>query len=385
MATNIKDTTIATTYKFLLKRDSGTYSQPGMNIELQNDSGTALATGLYLESGAVTDFVGIATPQTALHVNDTTTAVLTIARTSAIVNNDIIGSLAFGAIDPHVTALSTAKISAIAAQDFTASTSGDAGTDLAFYTTPIGATASTVKMTILDSGNVGLGITAPVSTLDVVSTLNDEYAGKFYNSDSSDSYGVYISAGIDADDKAFYVQNRAQNKDILSCVGNGNVGIGIAPAAHQLHVYAEDTGDYAARFHNAGNAIAFYGIRIDCGQNVLGSDGDAVWALLGDGDGGAVSKIQFDTDNPYAQFVASSDKRLKSNIEDTDVKGLDILNSIKWRQFDWNDSEIAKTDYSKGAYTGHVDMWLIADEVEEVLPNNVSVDENGYKQLGNSF
>ena len=59
MATDIKGQTIASTYQDLVKRDSGTYAQAGMNIEIQNDSGTALATGLYLESGATTDHVGI--------------------------------------------------------------------------------------------------------------------------------------------------------------------------------------------------------------------------------------------------------------------------------------------------------------------------------------
>ena len=68
MATNIKDTTIATTYKYLLKRDSASYAQTGMNVELQNDSGVAVATGLYLESGATTDNVNLGLSGTGTHI-----------------------------------------------------------------------------------------------------------------------------------------------------------------------------------------------------------------------------------------------------------------------------------------------------------------------------
>ena len=69
MAT-LKGQTIAASYQDLVKR-ADTYSQTGTNIELMDDSGDVQATGLYLESGATTDFVGIgtATPDSALEVN----------------------------------------------------------------------------------------------------------------------------------------------------------------------------------------------------------------------------------------------------------------------------------------------------------------------------
>ena len=73
MAT-LKGQTIAASYQDLLKR-ADTYSQTGTNIELMNDSGVVQPTGLYLESGATTDFVGIgvADPDATLEILDTTT------------------------------------------------------------------------------------------------------------------------------------------------------------------------------------------------------------------------------------------------------------------------------------------------------------------------
>jgi hypothetical protein len=85
MATNIKDTTIADTYKFLVKRDSASYTAGGENIEIQNDSGVAVATGLYLASGTVTSNVGIgiASPVASLHIDGGVNAVAPSSSTTS--------------------------------------------------------------------------------------------------------------------------------------------------------------------------------------------------------------------------------------------------------------------------------------------------------------
>jgi len=73
MAT-LKGQTIAASYQDLVKR-ADTYSQTGTNIEIMNDSAVVQPTGLYLESGATTDNVGIgvADPDATLEILDTTT------------------------------------------------------------------------------------------------------------------------------------------------------------------------------------------------------------------------------------------------------------------------------------------------------------------------
>ena len=57
MAT-LKGQSIASSYQDLVKR-ADTYSQTGTNVEIMNDSAVVQPTGLYLESGATTDNVGI--------------------------------------------------------------------------------------------------------------------------------------------------------------------------------------------------------------------------------------------------------------------------------------------------------------------------------------
>ena len=57
MAT-LKGQTIAASYQDLVKR-ADTYAQTGTNVEIMDDSAVVQPTGLYLESGATTDNVGI--------------------------------------------------------------------------------------------------------------------------------------------------------------------------------------------------------------------------------------------------------------------------------------------------------------------------------------
>ena len=61
-------------------------------------------------------------------------------------------------------------------------------------------------------------------------------------------------------------------------------------------------------------------------------------------------------------FTQASDIRLKKNIVDTSLKGLETLNKIKVRDFEWNDVRGSNKDGIK------VIAGFIADEVYEVYP-----------------
>lgn len=63
------------------------------------------------------------------------------------------------------------------------------------------------------------------------------------------------------------------------------------------------------------------------------------------------------------QMSPPSDKRLKDNIRDTTIKGLDVINEIQFRQFDWND------EYKKLGFVNfdkHEDFGVVADELEKI-------------------
>ena len=185
MATDLKGLTIASTYQDLVKRDSGTYSQTGMNIEIQNDSGTALATGLYLESGATTSNVGIGTasPDTTLHVKSATSLepVLILENTNADQHNsqihflksdetsladaDNIGQIDFRAMNDASGTKEEIVFGRIQGvrDDFT-----DATEDGSLHFSTVVNTTLTENLTI-KGGYVGIGVTAPTAELNVES------------------------------------------------------------------------------------------------------------------------------------------------------------------------------------------------------------------------
>lgn len=59
--------------------------------------------------------------------------------------------------------------------------------------------------------------------------------------------------------------------------------------------------------------------------------------------------------------ISSSDVRLKDNVKDTTVNGLETINKIKVRQFDWNNNEENGNDRNT-----HQDIGFVADELEEL-------------------
>jgi len=77
----------------------------------------------------------------------------------------------------------------------------------------------------------------------------------------------------------------------------------------------------------------------------------------------------------YGDVVAfgSSDKRLKDNIQPIE-NALEKLDKIGGYTFDWNDQ------IEVHGYEGH-DIGVIAQEIEEVLPETVTTRDNGYKAV----
>jgi len=84
------------------------------------------------------------------------------------------------------------------------------------------------------------------------------------------------------------------------------------------------------------------------------------------------------TNNITAYY--SSDRRLKENIEKLS-NALEKLNKINGVSFDWNDEFISKRGGEDGYFVRKHDVGVIAQEVEEVLPEIVATREDGYKAV----
>jgi len=141
--------TIAASYQDLVKR-ADTYSQTGTNIEIMDDSAVVKPTGLYLESGATTDSVGIgiAAPSGILHLYKTGSATQIIEGSS----NDAQINYISGGVAKFLLG-------------YTSSADG-----FRFNDTVGTSTAMFIKS---NSGNVGIGNTDPGSVLEVSKVSGD--------------------------------------------------------------------------------------------------------------------------------------------------------------------------------------------------------------------
>ena len=115
---------------------------------------------------------------------------------------------------------------------------------------------------------------------------------------------------------------------------------------------------YAARLLNDGDNANRGGIRIVCGAD--NGAGETIYLLACDGDGNEIGSLRHNAVGTDFTIVATSDERLKENIADTAIAGLNTINALKVRDFDWKRSG----ESVKGGF--------VAQEVKTVMPEAVS-------------
>ena len=192
-------------------------------------------------------------------------------------------------------------------------------------------TSLTERARIDSSGRLGLGVTAPARALHVVTASND--IARFESNITNGSATIELKpqstsglARIDVVDNACDFSISTVGKaDALVIKNAGNVGIGTTDPAEELHV----VGDIVA----TGDITAFY----------------------------------------------SSDRRLKKDIESI-PNAVDKVKQINGVSYAWND-EYLKDKELDGYFVREREVGVIAQEIEEVLPELVATRDNGYKAV----
>ena len=166
--------------------------------------------------------------------------------------------------------------------------------------------------------------------------------------------------------RVIYFENTAPDTGTPAILSNGatptlNTGI---TAAEIRTLIGAGTGNGNGNV-SSGTNVSFNTINVDA---TTASTSKTTGALIVDGGVGVAGAI-----NAGADIVAfaSSDERLKDNIKPIE-NALDKVGQLKGYEFDWND----KQDLHKGH-----DVGVLAQEVEEVLPEIVDTRDDGYKAV----
>ena len=379
--------------------------------------------------------IGTASPDTPLHISDNTSgnssyAVMRLEHAgTTIAADEIIGSVQFEGQDSG----SAGVMGSITVEAENTSGLGR----MHFYTGSGGADAK--RMTILGGGNVGIGTDAPGETLSVTGTCNitgvTDIGGVLY----AGAGAVFNDGAADVD---FRIETENQSKFFFIDGANDKLRIGYGTELDQLvHIVGSGA---------AGAYVKIQNPTYDCGIQMY-TDDSAVITVYDDtggaaagginwhhatgnttfyvgGLGGSHDRIVFESNNvnptvddsitlgtdalEYAAIWAttnavSSDERLKENIQDLSGSGLEKINALKPRTFDWKKRKQIK-DYVEVGESGRetiIDkgsnkIGFIAQEVQSIIPEIVTkgtgkndfLDENeniliakGDKSLGLSM
>lgn len=200
---------------------------------------------------------------------------------------------------------------------------------------------------IENGGNIGMGTNAPDYKLDVAGDVGfNEY---IYHNDDTDTYLRFQTDQFQLYAGSKYFINIVENavSDRL-VVNDGGVDI-------DFRVESENNGNMLT----VNAALDLVGIGMDPTTNALEVNGDASKTSAGD-------------------WSANSDRRLKTNITSLDSQEvLDKLLMMRGVSYHWNDTLTTKaahrpTDLQYG---------FIAQEVQEVFPYLVKMDNEGYYQM----
>jgi len=184
---------------------------------------------------------------------------------------------------------------------------------------------------------------------------------------AASDYGLYVysdAAQVNSPLAYIHQDNASSDQNALSIVNDGT-GYGLHIDQNGSEIAAlfdtDAASDYIAYFRNAGDNANRYGIRVQAGAD--DASGDTYYFRAEDGDGDQIGYI-WNTSGTF-QLVDGSDERLKENIVDTKINGLDLINALRVVDHGW----IKNDHYAIGSFIGQ--------EVAAVLPEAARAGEDG--------
>ena len=178
----------------------------------------------------------------------------------------------------------------------------------------------------------------------------------------------------DGEDLDFRVESDGNENMLFVDAGNNRIGVGTSSPQCQFHSYT-GSGSNALRVSGAGNVNSKTEIGYDdsAGPYIKGgSSGITTLKFYVDNTSLALTLASnnvatFTSDVNATNFNSTSDATLKTNVE-TLTGSLDAVKSLRGVSFDWLEN-------------GGSEIGVIAQEVEDVLPDVVNTNEDGIKSV----
>jgi len=219
--------------------------------------------------------------------------------------------------------------------------------------------------------NLGVGTLTPFLQLGVQGGVG-VYVGNFYS--PSDGFGTTFgrrsalatgcAVHIAAHDATGYGFIQAYNYDgagavipLILNLGGGNVGVGVNPA-FAFDILKNAPATFVFQAINSGAAVGDHALLLQAGG--AGAAVGTTYYLYARDSAAAVTGW-VGTVNGVFQLLDVSDESRKANIVDTKINGLDIINSLRVRDYNWEANPDSPMMTS-----------FIAQEAQKVFPAMVS-------------
>jgi hypothetical protein len=264
------------------------------------------------------------------------------------------------------------------------------GTSLAFNTTVNGTTTPSTKVTITPDGNVGIGTTTPFAPLEIVQNGEANVISTSYNDGDASAMFLRRARGTSQAPTAVHA---GDSLGYLGAAGYGATGWGNGAGA--MVVVAAETWTDSANGSLIGFATTPIGTTDFVARAVILANGNVGIGTALDVNGipTAVDKLQVGGDirvgtdgttnlgcvkNFSGTGIAgtcSSDRRLKRDITSFGPV-LNQLTALQPVHYFWRAAEFPDRHFGNGQNYG-----LIAQDVEQVLPELVVTNADGYKAV----
>jgi Chaperone of endosialidase/Head domain of trimeric autotransporter adhesin len=225
-------------------------------------------------------------------------------------------------------------------------------------------------VTVLRNGNTGFGFTSPLATLEVARGAGSYGTAAFHGT----THISHFNFGTDEDT---YIRAGKDNRNvIINDIPGGKVGIGMTNPNSPLS-FANTVGKKISLYESGSNS--HYGFSIQGGQLQMYSDAAAAKITFGFYTGGSYTERMFLNNSTGTLTVAGinypSDARYKKQIThlQNPLEKIMAINGVEYYM---------RTDqFPLKHFDDKLQVGLIAQEVEKILPQVVQTGDDGYKAI----